>query len=277
MSSADGRGQLRDFAYDSDGRIDPAEDYHCASRITPATARRLAGPSGSYFATVPDSHLAVGRPSLLHTGRAMQLPEPMELPCSLRSLVASRRSRLPSDARAVTLAQLATVLALGYGPRFPRPSGGGDDEVSHRVGPSGGGLYPLDLFVLAADVPGLPSGCWYYDAVGHRLHPAGNAEPAEFHRRASLVPGAAAPPVTVALTATFARSRAKYGLRGYRFVLLEAGHVAQNMLLAATALGLASLPWGGYCDAEVDQLLQLDGVERSCVYLVSVAAPGGPR
>ncbi|MGI8879731.1 MAG: SagB/ThcOx family dehydrogenase [Jatrophihabitans sp.] len=272
MSSADGRGQLRDFAYGSDEGIDPAEDYHRASRITPATARRLAGPSGGYFATVPGAHLAVGRPSLLHAGPAVQLAEPMELPCSVRSLVATRRSRLPEVPGPVSVAQLSTVLGLGYGPRFPAKA---DQEASHRVGPSGGGLYPLDLFVLAADVAGLPPGCWYYDAAGHRLHPAADAEPVEFHRRASLAPGAATPAVTVALTATFARSRAKYGLRGYRFVLLEAGHVAQNMLLAATALGLASLPWGGYCDTEVDQLLRLDGVERSCVYLVSICGSDG--
>ncbi len=276
MTGAQQRAQLRDFAYESQGTaIDPAEDYHCAAKITPATARRLAGPSGAYFATVPDAHRAVGRPSLIHTGTAVELGDPAELPCSLRSLVAARRSRLPVEVGSVELPQLATVLALGYGPRFAPP----DDaaESTYRVGPSGGGLYPLDLFVLAADVPGLAAGCWYYDPIKHRLHPAGPAEPGEFHRRASLAEGSAVPAVTIALGATFARSRAKYGVRGYRFVLLEAGHVAQNMLLAATALGLASLPWGGYCDTEVDRLLRLDGVERSCVYLVSLSASGARR
>ena len=64
----------------------------------------------------------------------------------------------------------------------------------------------------------------------------------------------------------FWRSRFKYGLRGYRFALLEAGHVMQNALLAATAMRVPALPLGGFYDCRLDELVGADGLEESTVY-----------
>jgi SagB-type dehydrogenase family enzyme len=96
-------------------------------------------------------------------------------------------------------------------------------------------------------------------------------EPVAFHREAGGAMAPEQPSVTFALVATFARTRVKYGLRGYRFALLEAGHLAQAVITTATAIGLHTLPWGGFVDSAVDGALELDGVERSCVYLVGVS------
>jgi nitroreductase len=57
-------------------------------------------------------------------------------------------------------------------------------------------------------------------------------------------------------------------LRGYRFALLEAGHVVQNLVLAATALGLPALPLGGWYDRRVDALVGADGLDEATVYVV---------
>jgi SagB-type dehydrogenase family enzyme len=72
------------------------------------------------------------------------------------------------------------------------------------------------------------------------------------------------------VTALFGRSTFKYGPRGYRFVLLEAGHVAQNINLTASALKLGSLNLGGFIDRETDAFLHLDGVSHSTVYSIAV-------
>jgi SagB-type dehydrogenase family enzyme len=72
------------------------------------------------------------------------------------------------------------------------------------------------------------------------------------------------------LTAVFERSTFKYGARGYRFVLLEAGHVAQNINLVATALGMGCVNLGGYYDRRIDDLLNLDGVTHSTVYMIAL-------
>jgi SagB-type dehydrogenase family enzyme len=105
----------------------------------------------------------------------------------------------------------------------------------------------------------------------HALCRRGDTDVASFHALATLADPVPATGVTVALVATFARTRAKYGLRGYRFALLEAGHLAQALITNATALGLRTLPWGGFLDGLVDAALDLDGVERSCLYLVGVS------
>jgi SagB-type dehydrogenase family enzyme len=72
------------------------------------------------------------------------------------------------------------------------------------------------------------------------------------------------------VSAMFWRSRFKYGLRGYRFTLLEAGHVVQNLQLAAAASGLGCLPIGGFFDRRLDDILALDGVNESALYCVAV-------
>ncbi len=74
----------------------------------------------------------------------------------------------------------------------------------------------------------------------------------------------------------FWRTRFKYGMRGLRWVLIEAGHIGQNILLAAESLGLGAYPNGGFWDRKVDAFLGVDGVNESVVYcLVAGSTPGG--
>lgn len=70
------------------------------------------------------------------------------------------------------------------------------------------------------------------------------------------------------LNAVFGRTKFKYGERAYRFALLEAGPIAQNALLVATATGCGSLPVGGFTDGMVNRLLGVDGVREAALYLV---------
>jgi SagB-type dehydrogenase family enzyme len=74
----------------------------------------------------------------------------------------------------------------------------------------------------------------------------------------------------VFITAFFERTIFKYGDRGYRFILLEAGHVAQNLNLVSNALGLGSLNIGGFFDREIDDFLNLDGVTQSSIYMIAI-------
>jgi SagB-type dehydrogenase family enzyme len=76
------------------------------------------------------------------------------------------------------------------------------------------------------------------------------------------------------ISAVFERSIIKYGDRGYRFILLEAGHVAQNMSLLANSLGLGCVTIGGFFDRLVDDFLGLDGVTHSGIYLMGLGKNG---
>lgn len=263
---------LRSFAHEAHGSwfaagdepVDLAEEFHEASKMRSGFPAQMFGPAGQQLATSHNAHLALGRKALACTGPLVELPPIRELPVELVALARSRRSGLPDPCRPVAFDALSTVLAICAGPVPGRPD--------LRTTPSGGALYPLDVVVVAHAVTGLDRGAYVYDPIGHALLARGEFDPADFHAAAGESIAPHQPSVTLALVATFARSRAKYGLRGYRFSLIEAGHVAQAAVTAATALGLASLPWGGFIDAGADRMLELDGLERSCVYLVTISA-----
>jgi SagB-type dehydrogenase family enzyme len=264
--------QLRSFSYGATpinpapvGIGDLAEEFHEASKIRSACPARSFGPAGNHFQVDPDTAFRLGRKTLAHTGDALMLPRPEDLKVDLTEVVTRRRSALPEQPGTLSLDQLGTILGLSAASAPHAPG--------RRMYPSAGALYPLDVVAAVSAVDRVRPGHYVYDPIEHALLRRGEISAGELHERASLHTPTAPAAVTFAIAATFARTRAKYGLRGYRFALLEAGHLAQSVVLAATALGLASLPWGGYADAEVDRALDLDGLERSCLYLVSVSAP----
>jgi SagB-type dehydrogenase family enzyme len=210
-------------------------------------------------------------PSLVYDGHpALALPParaafPKTLEAALLERVtapALARERLP-------LETVATLLHYAYG--ITRPVAQNVFPYGYRAVPSGGALYPLEIYLHAASVDGLPSGLYHYephDRVVRRfvdgdqtdLIAARLAYPA-FGLNASFI---------VFITAAFERTTTKYGERGYRFALLEAGHVAQNLALCTAALDLAGATIGGYFDHLIDELLQIDGIYQSTLYLFAV-------
>jgi SagB-type dehydrogenase family enzyme len=244
---------------------DLAEEFHEASKVCASFSARSFGPAGDFFMSQPDAAFRLGRKTLTHTGDAIMLPRPTELLVDLTDVIVRRRSWLGEHGSALTMRELGSILGLSAAssPTVPRL----------RMYPSAGALYPLDVVACISGVDGVAPGHYVYDPIEHALLRRGDLTTADLHEAASLhnpIPPAG---VTFAISATFARSRAKYGLRGYRFTMFEAGHLAHAIIIAATALGLTSLPWGGFADAEVDAALDLDGLERSCLYLVSISAP----
>ncbi|HEX8262305.1 MAG TPA: SagB/ThcOx family dehydrogenase [Allosphingosinicella sp.] len=146
-----------------------------------------------------------------------------------------------------------------------------------RAYPSGGGLQPIEIYPILQNVDDAYAGVHHYDVVNHRLEKLGDRlAPAQLDALCSfgdLLREAAA---IIVLTAVFSRSYFKYHDRGYRFVLLEAGHVAQNLYLQATALDLAVVAVGGFFDDAVNRLLGIDGLNEAAVYLVVVGHPPAP-
>ncbi|HUP33232.1 MAG TPA: SagB/ThcOx family dehydrogenase [Gaiellaceae bacterium] len=138
-----------------------------------------------------------------------------------------------------------------------------------RTAPSAGALYPLDVYVATAESYG------HYLPDGHRL-----LARAEEDLRPALAAAAfrqdvvAEAPAVFAVTAVYERSAAKYGARAERYAKLEAGHVAQNILLEAVALGLGAVAVGAFDDEAVQQALRLPS-DHAPLYLVAVGAPSG--
>jgi SagB-type dehydrogenase family enzyme len=269
---------------------DLAEDFHEASKITRVThtgwtdvrfvqlLARDGDPEGAGDGTGYEGVAGLGEPTSapgLLPARALAPRRPLPMPTS--EAMEGRRSAPPTAlGRGVSYPDASDVLHYAYCERDarPRPS---------RFVPSGGALYPLDLYLVARLVEGLPSGVYQLDPLRRTLvSPFGRtgAERLERFQRAApslMAPIAANASATILVTASFERARYKYGLRGYRLSLLEAGHVVQNAALAASALGLSALGWVGFVDHELDDLLDLDGVTQSTLYAFSFGrAPDAP-
>lgn len=118
-------------------------------------------------------------------------------------------------------------------------------------------------------VDGVPEGVYYYDPASHRI----GALPwlCESLRLAVEQPGGS-PSITCRfwLMARFDRVAFKYGERGYRFVLMEAGHIAQNMLLIASALAKHARPYGGFLDENARAGLGVVDFDLDPLYYVAV-------
>jgi SagB-type dehydrogenase family enzyme len=191
------------------------------------------------------------------------------LPISLDKALVDRRSIRDLSQCRLTLESLSTLLHYAYGvtrdnkdTTFPRP---------FRIVPSGGALYPLEIFFHSACIEGLRPGLYHYNSSKSHLCllKEGDASQtisdalvrSDIAHHASLF---------IFISAIFERSVFKYGDRGYRFIFLEAGHVAQNVNLVASALGLASVNIGGFYDRCVDDFLGLDGLTHSTIYMIAI-------
>jgi SagB-type dehydrogenase family enzyme len=134
--------------------------------------------------------------------------------------------------------------------------------ISHpqglRTTPSAGALYPLELYVVAGEVEGLPSAVYHYLPEGHRLLKTAPGDRRKELARAALdqswLCDAA---VVVVFTAIYERTTCKYGERGVRYVHMEVGHAAQNLFLQAEAQALGSVVVGAFQDDEVSKVLEL--------------------
>jgi SagB-type dehydrogenase family enzyme len=131
--------------------------------------------------------------------------------------------------------------------------------------------------VLPLNVSGLVSGVHFYDPFEHLLVEMQRGDFLPGLKAGLLLENIAEAAACLILVATMPRCRFKYGELAYRFALLEAGHIAQNLLLAAEGEGLASYPVGGFINDELHLLSTLDGCEQIAVYVILLGHPSGPK
>jgi SagB-type dehydrogenase family enzyme len=197
----------------------------------------------------------------------VSLPQPAN--SVLMDLLSKRRSCRDFAQREILLEQVSALLAASYGAVAPDRVSGQTPFIRRTV-PSAGGLFPLELYAFTQRVAGLEDGVYHYDVIAHSLQQLrrGNLFP-------TLEPMFYAYPflkdanIVVAMAAVFLRTQKKYGPRGYRYILLEAGHVGQNLCLRGIELGLATLCAGGFVDSALNELLGLQPKQEGVVYTVA--------
>lgn len=203
---------------------------------------------------------------LPHTGYALDAP--------IGDVIQQRTTTRAMQPCHITLEQLATLLFNTYG--ITRDNSDADYPRPFRIAPSGGGLYPLEIYFHTNHVDGLTGGLYHYHPERNSIRLLRNRdESLEISKLLVQNSLAFDSSIIFFFTAVFERSTFKYSNRGYRFVMIEAGHVVQNLLLSATAMGLGSTPIGGFFDRQADDFLGLDGLRHSTIYLTAIGQDKG--
>jgi len=205
------------------------------------------------YKAYPDSEIvALPKPGAIQSG-------------SLFDLLRERESIRSYSSTPLTVEQVGCLLWAATGIRVWAAG------FSFRTAPSAGALYPIETYVAINRVSDVASGLYHYNIRYHQLELLQLGGFGERVAHAALDQGMCADAGMVVLwTGVFARSKWKYGQRAYRYVFLDCGHIAENLALAATALGLGSCQIAALYDEEVNRLLGVDGVEESVLYLSSV-------
>jgi len=241
----------------------PIEDMFSLSLLYHLNSEPTAPPDpNSLIYEIPREQFPVG-------ANATALPVPAQESALLR-ILKSRRSCRRYTREKMTRAELGTLLSGACGITGSNQLGPGMETLL-RAAPSAGALYPLELYLAAQEIEGLEQGLHRYNLLDHSIEKlqrkSGMNEIAACLLDPKPVENANA---LILIAARFERTLKKYGPRGYRYILLEAGHLAQNLCLLATAQGLGSLCIGGFIDSKLNNALGFDCVKQGVVYCVAI-------
>jgi len=183
------------------------------------------------------------------------LPAPqLERETSIEEALLKRRSVREYSRESLSLAEIGQLLWAAQGIT---------SERGYRTAPSAGGLYPLELYLLAGDVEGLIQGIYRYIPQEHTLLKTSDGDNRDELQGAALGQSSVGEGCAViVITAVYERTTGKYGNRGIRYVHMEVGSAAENIYLQAVSLDLGTVFIGAFDDEGVKAILKLDEAEQ---------------
>ena len=203
------------------------------------------------------------------SSKTVQLPSQFqESTISFTEVLQRRKSIRAFSDRSLSKVDLAFLLWASTG--IQRTEHG----YEFRTAPSAGALYPIETYIAVNNVEELKKGIYHYNIKNHLLEEikVGNFGDDLAHAALDQKMCATASVVFV-WTAVFGRSKWKYAQRAYRYVYLDAGHIAQNLALAATSITCGSCQVGAFFDDEINSIVGVDGMEESSICLSVVGHP----
>ncbi len=175
---------------------------------------------------------------------------------------------------ALAFDMLSRLLAFSCGFTAAAGAEGGGAFEFHRAAPSAGATFPIEAYPVVLRVQGCAAGVYHYEPSDHSLTLLRSGFFGRHLARWTLhQPYLADASAIVVWAGVCDRVRPRYGERGYRYMLLEAGHIAQNFSLLCAAYGLGSLCIGGFVDAAVSRLVGLNEITEIPLYLTAVGVP----
>ena len=236
-------------------------DYQNAT----AYSRRRTPPRDPHWrqAAAPYKSYAEAGAATVSLARPARLP-----PADLWAVLRSRRSRREFAADPLSQETLFLLLWAAQGITE-------QGTWALRAAPSAGALYPVETYVCASLVDGLAPGLYHWELPDERLAlVAPRQDVAAAACRACLDQEMVAQaPASFIWSAVWGRAAQKYGDRALRYAYMDAGHLAENLHLAAVALGLGACMIGAFLDDEMNALVGVDGQQESVIYAACVGKP----
>ena len=199
---------------------------------------------------------------------ALPSPGGIQVPLmDVREAIEQRRTLRVYSEEALHLDELSYLLWMSQGVKkvSKRPA-------TLRTVPSAGARHAFETYLLVNRVEGLVPGLYRYLAIENALLPLELSE--EMNARITSACGdqsqIAGSAVTFIWVAVVERMFWRYVERGYRYLHLDAGHVCQNLALAAEQLGGGICPIAAFDDDDLNRVLGLDGLEMFAIYLASM-------
>lgn len=193
----------------------------------------------------------------------IKLPEPRyDSETSIEEALSTRRSIRAYKDEPLTLAEVSQLLWAAQG-----ITGQG---IGFRTAPSGGALYPLEVYVVIGNVKSVTKGVYKYKPHEHELvkvrdRDVRNELSVAALRQTCIGAGS----IVIVFSAVYERTTQKYGDRGIRYVYMEVGHAAQNVFLQAVSLDLGTVVVGAFKDDKVKNILNMPNEEHP-LYLMPV-------
>ncbi len=226
---------------------------------------------GSTYESMPqtDQEKGMTQPPLEmpYQGVPLTLPkiETLTFPSlTLKEAIINRQSHRLYRSDSLSLEELSYVLYMTQGVKRTR-----ENLATFRTVPSAGARHPFETYLAIQSVSGLSPGLYRYLALSHELIQinASNQFTEGLYQACLKQKMVKDAPVTFIWVADSYRTTFRYGMRGYRYLFLDAGHVCQNLYLVAEQLSMGTCAIAAFDDQAINQLMELDGQERFVIYL----------
>jgi len=187
---------------------------------------------------------------------------------SLDQALKHRKSVREFQPRSISKGQLSYLLWASTGIQRV------EDGYEFRTAPSAGALYPIETYVVANNVRTLEAGLYHFSIRAHQLEQLRQGDLRHEIAAAALGQAMCAAAAAVFVwSVIFERCKWKYGQRAYRYIYLDAGHIAENLALTAVSLNLGSCAIGALYDGQANAIVGVDGIEESVIYMAVVGVP----
>ncbi len=198
----------------------------------------------------------------------IKLPMPDPGNMTVESAISNRRSTRYFKDETIKPGHLSQILLSGAGFTYTRSG------LALRAAPSGGALYPIELYVVVNNVESLEKGLYHYQVKDSTLAliKAGDFNK-NIHIASHKQDAVGNSPVTIIITARFERSTRKYTDRGYRYTYIECGAIGEHIFLQTVSLGMGTVMVGAFNDDKLNEFLGIDGKEEASLLIMPIGWP----